>query len=527
MLNWNLLIIFLDVCCTKLQARHAIKEKNNQAHKRPASVVLTTPGSKEIKRMNTKLKSVGRGLLILLAILIFLHAGPQAIGQPIPTNAYPPLDTWSFNNTNTWVTDLGYAPVSFTNLTGSYLGQGTSLVVDSTNDAWLQYNVVENDGTTTLTVDQGSVLLWFAPDWSSTNQGGTGPGDAGRLIEVGSYTADASYGWWSIYIDPEGENIYFSAQTNDGTGIMYFSAPISWTTNNFHQIAVTYSSTNSSLFMDGAFVTNGPGVTIYPGPDVLTNGFWIGSDSNGVIQAHGIFDNISTYTNQLDSTAISEDYTLSWVFYAQPAVAGGIIQAPSNPETIPTFDAVTGLGYLVAVSTNETGCTNSSNVWITNATTSVATNGGVNFTFTIEGGTNGLAYDVFATTALTMPLTNGVWTWMGQGNQCVTYTIPNLTNSPVFLLLGTPQDSDGDGLTDAYELLVSHTNPYNSDTSGDGMLDGWKVLWGMNPMINNSALANERANYVYDGTGRLETLSGFLAEQFLFDAEGSITTDQP
>src|SRR5271163_1883184 len=51
-----------------------------------------------------------------------------------------------------------------------------SLIVDSTNAAWLQYNVCESDGTTNLTVNTGSVTLWFAPSWSSTNAGGSGPG---------------------------------------------------------------------------------------------------------------------------------------------------------------------------------------------------------------------------------------------------------------------------------------------------------------------------------------------------------------
>jgi hypothetical protein len=57
---------------------------------------------------------------------------------------------------------------------------------------------------------------------------------------------------------------------------------------------------------------------------------------------------------------------------------------------------------------------------------------------------------------------------MGQGYQCCTYTIPGLTNGAVFLILGTPLDSDGDGLTDAYERLVSHTNPMSPIPAGTG-----------------------------------------------------------
>ena len=49
-----------------------------------------------------------------------------------------------------------------------------------------------------------------------------------------------------------------------------------------------------------------------------------------------------------------------------------------------------------------------------------------------------------------------------------TYTLTNLPNTACFLILGTPQDSDFDGLTDAYERLVSKTNPYNADTVATG-----------------------------------------------------------
>jgi hypothetical protein len=71
---------------------------------------------------------------------------------------------------------------------------------------------------------------------------------------------------------------------------------------------------------------------------------------------------------------------------------------------------------------------------------------------------------------------------MGQGYHGNTYVITNLPNTTCFLILGTPQDSDYDGLTDAYERLVSKTNPYNADTSGDGISDSDKILAGLNPL---------------------------------------------
>jgi hypothetical protein len=163
---------------------------------------------------------------------------------------------------------------------------------------------------------------------------------------------------------------------------------------------------------------------------------------------------------------------------------------------------------------------------LTNVVATLTTNG-TTVTFTIAGGTNGLFYDVFAAAAI-WPAgnTNAQWAWMGQGNPCVTYSIPGLTNSVVFLRLGTPQDSDLDGLTDAYERLVSKTDQNKADTSGDGMLDGWKVLWGLNPLINNAAQPSERSNYGYNLTDWLNTITGIRAETIGLDAEGNVQTSQ-
>jgi hypothetical protein len=434
----------------------------------------------------------GRTLSTCLLALNCLWASSSAVAQPAPSTSWNPnpwLDYWSFRDTNTWQTDLGYPAVSFTNLGVWAVADWNAVVVDdSTNAAWLQYNVWEADGTTNLTVDVGSVAMWFAPSsWSSQDQGGTGPQCWAPLIETGAYTTNSAYGWWSLCIDPSGSNILFSAQDGNGNETNYITAPFSWASNLFHCVVLTYSSTNTALYIDGNFVTNGPGVTIYPSPDVLSNGFWLGSDCTGSNQCHGILGDISTYNYTPDAGTIDGLFVLYEVFYLEnPVNALGLTQAPSQPQTSPVFDVVTGPGYLVATNTNTSGCVNNSNVWMTNTTATLTTNG-VNLTFTIAGGTNGLAYDVFATAALTQPLTNGVWTWMGQGYPCVTYTLLDLTNSVVLLLLGTPFDPDNKGLTYAYEMLVSHTDPYVVDSLPDGMPDAWKVLEGLSTTDPNLA----------------------------------------
>lgn len=415
-------------------------------------------------------------ILALLLLLLLIPGTARAVFPPGNTNSSTTLDTWSFNGTTNWTSDLGYAPISFTNLSSSPLGDGPALVLDSTNAAWLQYNVTETSGTNNLAVRQGTVMFWFAPNWTDTNNGGTGPGQFGRLIDAGAYTTNASYGWWSFYLDPAGTNIYFAAQTN-GSQALYISAPVKFvTTNRWHMLALTYSATNSAFYFDGILVTNGAPVSIWPGPNVLTNGFYIGSDNTGIDQAHGMFDDVATYNYPLDAGTIGTAFIFSsFYYYANPLNRANFSSAPWYPNTNAGFQAITGSGYLVSLGT-DTNCVTSSSVWLTNVVATVTTNRSVNLSFTIAGGSNNVAYDVFATADLQYPLTNAIWAWMGQGSHCNRYMLTNLPLYSAYLILGTPRDTDGDGLTDAFELLVSHTDPNNPDTYGVGMSDGFQ--WG-------------------------------------------------
>jgi len=421
---------------------------------------------------------------LLAATSSFAQTPPGGGGGSGPT--YTPLNSWSFNDPTNWTSDLGTAPTSFTNLAFSYLGLGSSLVVDTNNPAWLKFKTLETSGATNLTVNQGSVLFWFAPgSWSGTNAGGTGPGEYARLFEAGAYTTNSNYGWWSIYVDPAGANLYFSAQTNDSSGTYtnYLSAPISWTTNYFHFVALTYTATNTALYLDGSLAATGPGVTVYPGANALTNGFCIGGDAAGNYQSHGLFNNVATYNVPIDSGTIAEIFSRTFPLYMMSPwnmAMWPLNNATSSPSYTPIagFNAISGQGNLLCDGYAST-CSYDTNIWISNVAATHATNGTTSITFTIQGGADGVPYDVFANSILSTG-TNGIpWAWMGQGYHCSTYTIANVPSSICFLRLGTPQDTSGYGLTDAYEWLVLHISPYGSQTDAYGVPYAWYAMNGL------------------------------------------------
>jgi hypothetical protein len=418
-------------------------------------------------------------ILLLSAICASAQFPPGFKGGPTNT----PLDSWSFHDSTYWTDDGSNAPISFVNLASSPLGDGFSLVVATNVPAWLNYNIYEpTTGATNLVVDgPGSITFWYAPEWSTTNGG---PGQWAQLMDAGEWTPDASSGYWGLSVDPSGSNLLFSVQ--DGSGDSYgLFTPISWTTNYFHYISLTWSGTNVSLYLDGQQTTNDPGgLNLWPGPEVLANGIYFGSDTNGNEQAQGLFNTVATYSYPLSSNDVQTIFNWNYGMYMinpwNIAAMSQIISAPSSQTTFTPFnDVITGAGNLQLIG-SAPSCvdgTNAYNVWITNVLAMTAGNGTMNLKFTIEGGSNGVPFDVFANSVLSFGPSGIPWAWEGQGYQCNTYELTNLPNTGCFLILGTPQDSDHDGLTDAFEGLVSKSNPTNYSTDGTGMADGWEFLY--------------------------------------------------
>ena len=226
-----------------------------------------------------------------------------------PNSVFPiRLGHWPFDNTNTWVGEQGQLPLLATNVIGIPSWDTNAALINSSHAAILQYRDVEPNGNPNINLHNGSVSVWFRPNWSSRIIG-TGPTNEARLVEMGiKGTTD---GYWGLLINSAGTNIYFVTQTNSiGTLVTNLAAAISWTDYGWHQIVLTYSSNNSSLYVDGQAVnTNGCGVANYPGRSVRDQGFRIGSDGGGTNQARGAFENLETYNFVLSAQEIFNGYS--------------------------------------------------------------------------------------------------------------------------------------------------------------------------------------------------------------------------
>ena len=127
-------------------------------------------------------------------------------------------------------------------------------------------------------------------------------------------------------------------------------------------------------------------------------------------------------------------------------------------------------------------------VYLTNLI-NTPTNGSTMVTFSIAGGTNGFAYDIYSTTNLANSPVYSQWTWLGQGFTSNSYTFTNQPVDQAFYVMAIPRqtmvvawgdDSDGEcdvppGLTNAIDIAGGYY-----DFSLALKADGTVVAWGDN-----------------------------------------------
>jgi hypothetical protein len=408
-------------------------------------------------------------------------------------------------------TALDYAPnVGDTVLIWNGYNYNSYNYTNGGTNYWFPSEPVLNVGQAVF-IEPSSNNVW------QVNFGQSQSASGGRFIEVGS---QSSPDWWTLMLDLNGDFISLVTQTN-GMIMNNLAAPINWTSNTWHQIALTYSTNGSALYVDGLLATNGLGTVYWPRLSIRTNGFTIGGSASGMNQARGIFDELETFNYPLDAQSI-------WTGYTNDENLT-IVQGPQS-QSVMEGDAATfvvtalgkGLTYqwkyngaalpgktsptlsLSSVTTNNAG---SYSVTVANSLQSASASASLAvlhitfpspynyFYFTVSGVTAGSKYDIYFKPGpgLNSPANWRLYYLGDWGQSTMQFLLPSVSGG--YFEIGPALDTDGDGLRDGYENLVSLTSSTSTDTDGDGMPDGWETLWGTNPNLNDANVIEASDGY--------------------------------
>ena len=465
---------------------------------------------------------------VLFAGILFFNS----ISLAAPRVPQPP---WPQASLNTFNWDSPYSKVPLRKIA---LNEDTA----SYQESWSGYALVR-DGLTTLApvvipaagtesrpnvaAGRGAVRFWFAPHWSSgaATGDGKGPGHFARLLELVDGSGNVPVTRWSLYVNATGDTLYLSGWGGAGPGD-FLKTAITLHANEWRLITVCYSPTNTALWLDAEVIATGEGIAA-PTASATSLGLVVGSDVFAADPAEGQFEELTTF----DYWPKAADQRFYYHGTADNVALGPIsaeeeaalAKRRAEFKTQKEAEGEGGGGTMLRMVGGTSECVTNVPLQITNTVcVFVDTNQGWTVTFDVQG-TNAPA-DIFTTTNLIgNNITNAQWMWLEQGPTCSTYQYTNQPDAGAFFILGTPLDSDGDGLTDAYEHLVSKTNPGLWDTDGDGLSDGWEVSHGMNPLVDESTQTSGRVNYEYDAAGWLRVLSGAWSEDISLDAEGNVT----
>lgn len=439
----------------------------------------TTPSPRNANRVLTMV------LLFVCAVVNTVLARPRAPMPPLPDSApvlYHDRFDWAYTPgmTNEAVAVPGY---------GLFVQSWSGMALERAGVAVAPYLLsgVDAKGKPFFSADTGAVRLWFTPYWTSASQpGGTGPGAQARLLELLAVSGQDQVTVWVLKISSEGNFIELVAQ-NGAAAVPLLKAEIAWQAKESHQITLNYGPKATALFLDGKLVAEGNGTLAIPQSAAVLA---LGSSLGGAETVGGAFDEFTTHTRPLTESeaafafsSASGQAALGPIPPAEDQFRAGVaLLRRAERDAALTFFAERQMESGAMLMSG--GCVTNVPVHITNMVCAFNTNDGWVFAFDIVGGTNGLSYDILNTPSLSgTNLTNSTWAWLSRGPTCSSYLFTNQPSPAALFVLGS-QDSDQDGLTDAYELLVSRTSPQEfslPDANGDGIPDWWCVFYGISP----------------------------------------------
>ncbi len=218
------------------------------------------------------------------------------------------LGYWRFNTTN-WLGEQGQLPMVISNVASGPGISSNALVCNPPSGILgLSYHDVEAKGQINFNFRCGSIRFWFNPSWTSTGAGGSGPGSYDAFLECGNFSWPPTNGMFAFYLAPDGNSIGVQASTN-GTYLVPVAANTSgWVSNNWYQIALTYTSTNSAIYINGQVAATGSGVTVWANAAIRSQGIEVGTGYAFWGAMGGSMDELETFNFPLTANQVLTDY---------------------------------------------------------------------------------------------------------------------------------------------------------------------------------------------------------------------------
>ena len=281
-------------------------------------------------------------------------------------------------------------------------------------------------GATNISSDTaGALRFWVRPYWST----GDGPGIFAPLLTFYAMADGQSLLCWWLEVSPDGSAVTLVNQTETGPQTLLSSA-IDWQAGQSYLFALDFASNATALFLDNQLVAQGgPLIPIAPSAGELA----LGSDITGNATAGADFDEFYSFARPLNANQL----TAYCVLTTNEAALGPL----SDEET-----GMSGMSQMNNIRTPNNiydqntivPCNPGGQVYFTNFTASVQTNGLMSISFVINGGLEGVFYDVYRVTDLGGILDPENWVWVGQGLTCNAYTFSNQSAGHAFYKLVQP-----------------------------------------------------------------------------------------
>ena len=375
----------------------------------------------------------------LAAGLLFCPASadarPRGPLPPIPESGviyHETFDVLPYAATNDFVVVPGVG--SFvSSFSGFALSRDSQTVVP-----WIVPALDPNTGHTNLTCDgAGALRFYVAPRWTSTSISGVGPGSPAHLADMVASSASGTALVFSLQATGDGNSLQLVDYTGSSPVIL-LSAPIAWQAHQFQNIVLNFGN-QSALFINGQAVAQG-GATV-PIPKAVGE-LVLGSSIAGTDCAKAAVDEFYSFSCNLTPLEAASYFQ----FTGAVAALG-----PISPEEDAAMFAAAQMQMALRpvfeqnpVKTLSFGGLLS----FTNFSATLQSNGTTTVTFDLQGGSNGVLYDIYTTTFVTNVLTNNnqSWNWAGQGLSCTTITLSNQAQDLSFYGWAVPTQTMAVGL---------------------------------------------------------------------------------